>query len=69
MIAAYVSAATGRTIALPLDRARPPYKLGAMGVPEIERVVALQRLETVPARVRRGPAEAGSAIPGPNAGP
>jgi hypothetical protein len=34
MIAAYVSAATGRTISLPLDRASP--KLGAMGVPEIE---------------------------------
>jgi hypothetical protein len=36
MIAAYVSAATGRTISLPLDRASPPFKLGAMGVPEIE---------------------------------
>lgn len=35
-IGAYVSAATGRTVSLPLDRTSPPFMRGAMGVPEIE---------------------------------
>jgi predicted dehydrogenase len=33
-IGAYVSAATGRTVEVPLDRASAPFRRGAMGVPE-----------------------------------
>jgi predicted dehydrogenase len=37
-IGAYVSAATGRTVTIPLDRDSAPFKRGALGVPEVEQV-------------------------------
>jgi predicted dehydrogenase len=38
VVGAYQSAATGRTVALPLDRQSPPFLRGAMGVPETSTV-------------------------------
>jgi len=37
-IAAYVSAATGATVPIPLDRHSPPFERGAMGVPDVSSV-------------------------------
>jgi hypothetical protein len=34
-VGAYLSAATGRTVELPLDPDSPPSRLGAMGVPDM----------------------------------
>lgn len=37
-IGAYVSAATGRTVPIPLDRDSAPFRRGALGVPEVDSV-------------------------------
>jgi hypothetical protein len=37
-VAAYVSAATGQTVEIPLDRQSPPFLRGARGVPEVNSV-------------------------------
>ncbi len=58
VLGAYVSAATGSTVTIPLDSQSPPFRRGAMGVPKVS--TALWSPFAATRLFRRGPLEDGS---------